>query len=127
MFTSLACPEPVCRRGTVEPCVLWGSRGLQAESCPRSECRFGFLTLGNGFLATSGAIIHGPAEVYIKTGSTLVLTCSAAIHANAITKLRLSFREFKAAPVLVLLCLATAPASLLPSSSLSGIRQPHLT
>ncbi|XP_045101054.1 zwei Ig domain protein zig-8-like isoform X2 [Portunus trituberculatus] len=34
----------------------------------------------------SGAIIHGPAEVYIKTGSTLVLTCSAAIHANAITK-----------------------------------------
>ncbi|MPC68501.1 hypothetical protein E2C01_062703 [Portunus trituberculatus] len=40
------------RRGTVEPCVLWGPRGLQAhgfESCPRSE--LGFLTQGNGFLA----------------------------------------------------------------------------
>ncbi|MPC98233.1 Protein white [Portunus trituberculatus] len=43
----------VCR-GTVEPRVLWGSRGLQAhgfESCPRSEGRLGFLTRGNGFLA----------------------------------------------------------------------------
>ncbi|MPD04205.1 hypothetical protein E2C01_099879 [Portunus trituberculatus] len=42
------------RRGTVEPCVLWGPRGLQAhgfESCPRSGCRLGFLTQGNGFLA----------------------------------------------------------------------------
>ncbi|MPC28104.1 hypothetical protein E2C01_021299 [Portunus trituberculatus] len=32
----------------------WGPRGLQAhgfESCPRSECRLGFLTRGNGFLA----------------------------------------------------------------------------
>ncbi|MPC23666.1 hypothetical protein E2C01_016725 [Portunus trituberculatus] len=31
-----------------------GPRGLQAhgfESCPRSECRLGFLTRGNGFLA----------------------------------------------------------------------------
>ncbi|MPC46656.1 hypothetical protein E2C01_040381 [Portunus trituberculatus] len=40
-------------RGTVEPCVLWGPRGLQAhgfESCPQSECRLGFLTQGNGFL-----------------------------------------------------------------------------
>ncbi|MPC77522.1 hypothetical protein E2C01_071979 [Portunus trituberculatus] len=38
----------------MEPCVLWDPRGLQAhgfESCPRSECRFGFLTKGNGFLA----------------------------------------------------------------------------
>ncbi|MPC86109.1 hypothetical protein E2C01_080925 [Portunus trituberculatus] len=42
------------RRGTVEPCVLWGPRDLQAhgfESCPRSEYRLGFLTRGNGFLA----------------------------------------------------------------------------
>ncbi|MPC77369.1 hypothetical protein E2C01_071821 [Portunus trituberculatus] len=42
------------RRGTVEPCLLWGPRGLQAhgfESCPWSECRLGFLTQGNGFLA----------------------------------------------------------------------------
>ncbi|MPC92372.1 hypothetical protein E2C01_087458 [Portunus trituberculatus] len=42
------------RRGTVEPCLLWGLKGLQAlgfESCPRSECRLGFLTRGNGFLA----------------------------------------------------------------------------
>ncbi|MPC34347.1 hypothetical protein E2C01_027732 [Portunus trituberculatus] len=42
------------RRGTVEPCVLWDPSGLQAhgfESCPRSECRLGFLTRGNGFLA----------------------------------------------------------------------------
>ncbi|MPC60081.1 hypothetical protein E2C01_054117 [Portunus trituberculatus] len=34
--------------------VLWGPRGPQAhgfKSCPRSECRLGFLTLGNGFLA----------------------------------------------------------------------------
>ncbi|MPC21385.1 hypothetical protein E2C01_014369 [Portunus trituberculatus] len=41
-------------RGTVEPCVLWGPRGLQGngfKSCPRSECRLGFLTQGNGFLA----------------------------------------------------------------------------
>ncbi|MPC15900.1 hypothetical protein E2C01_008707 [Portunus trituberculatus] len=40
-------------RGTVEPCVLWGPRGLQAhgfESWPRCECRLGFLTQGNGFL-----------------------------------------------------------------------------
>ncbi|MPC10493.1 hypothetical protein E2C01_003130 [Portunus trituberculatus] len=39
---------------TVEPCVLWGPRSLQVhgfESCPRSECRLGFLTRGNGFLA----------------------------------------------------------------------------
>ncbi|MPC60261.1 hypothetical protein E2C01_054300 [Portunus trituberculatus] len=38
----------------VELCVLWGLRGLQPqgfESCPRSECRLGFLTWGNGFLA----------------------------------------------------------------------------
>ncbi|MPC80932.1 hypothetical protein E2C01_075530 [Portunus trituberculatus] len=31
-----------------------GSEGLQAhgfESCPRSECRLGILTRGNGFLA----------------------------------------------------------------------------
>ncbi|MPC76077.1 hypothetical protein E2C01_070480 [Portunus trituberculatus] len=38
----------------MEPCVLLGLRGLQAhgfESCRRSECRLGFLTLGNGFLA----------------------------------------------------------------------------
>ncbi|MPC92387.1 hypothetical protein E2C01_087475 [Portunus trituberculatus] len=44
----------VGRRGTVEPYMLWGPRGLQAhgfESCPRSECRLGFLTRGNGFLA----------------------------------------------------------------------------
>ncbi|MPC44478.1 hypothetical protein E2C01_038151 [Portunus trituberculatus] len=44
--------DSVC--GAVEPCVLWGPRGLQAygfKSCPRSECRLGFLTLGNGFLA----------------------------------------------------------------------------
>ncbi|MPC93285.1 hypothetical protein E2C01_088409 [Portunus trituberculatus] len=42
------------RRGTVEPCVLWDPRGLQAhgfESCPRSECRLGLITRGNGFLA----------------------------------------------------------------------------
>ncbi|MPC80193.1 hypothetical protein E2C01_074764 [Portunus trituberculatus] len=42
------------RRGTVEPCVLWGPRGLLVhgfESCPRSECRLGYLTRGNGFLA----------------------------------------------------------------------------
>ncbi|MPC52470.1 hypothetical protein E2C01_046340 [Portunus trituberculatus] len=41
-------------RGIVEPCVLWGPRDLQAhgfESCPWSECRLGFLTQGNGFLA----------------------------------------------------------------------------
>ncbi|MPC34038.1 hypothetical protein E2C01_027411 [Portunus trituberculatus] len=44
----------VTRCGTVESCVLWDSSGLQAhgfESCPRSECRLGFLTRGNGFLA----------------------------------------------------------------------------
>ncbi|MPC65373.1 hypothetical protein E2C01_059507 [Portunus trituberculatus] len=38
------------RRGTVETCLLWGPRGLQAqgfESYPRSECRLGFLTRGN--------------------------------------------------------------------------------
>ncbi|MPC47144.1 hypothetical protein E2C01_040879 [Portunus trituberculatus] len=38
----------------VEPCVLWGPRDLQAhkfESCPRSECRLGFLTQRNGLLA----------------------------------------------------------------------------
>ncbi|MPC66778.1 hypothetical protein E2C01_060931 [Portunus trituberculatus] len=32
--------------------MLSGPRGHQAhefESCPRSECRLGFLTLGNGF------------------------------------------------------------------------------
>ncbi|MPC58358.1 hypothetical protein E2C01_052360 [Portunus trituberculatus] len=48
-------------RGTVEPCVLWGQRGLQPhgfESCPRSECRLGFLTQGSGFLAGSN-IGHG--------------------------------------------------------------------
>ncbi|MPC39798.1 hypothetical protein E2C01_033347 [Portunus trituberculatus] len=42
------------RRGAVEPCMLWGPRGLQAhvfESCPQSECRLGFLTRGNSFLA----------------------------------------------------------------------------
>ncbi|MPC72456.1 hypothetical protein E2C01_066762 [Portunus trituberculatus] len=41
------------RHGTVESCVLWGLRGLQAhefESCPRSECRSGFLIRGNSFL-----------------------------------------------------------------------------
>ncbi|MPC91695.1 hypothetical protein E2C01_086751 [Portunus trituberculatus] len=41
------------RRGTVEPYLLWGPRGLQAhgfESCSRSECRLGFLTRSNGFL-----------------------------------------------------------------------------
>ncbi|MPC88324.1 hypothetical protein E2C01_083225 [Portunus trituberculatus] len=34
--------------------MLWGPRGRQAhgfESCPRSECRLGFLTQGNSFLA----------------------------------------------------------------------------
>ncbi|MPC24737.1 hypothetical protein E2C01_017831 [Portunus trituberculatus] len=49
-------PPPARRRGTVEPCVLWDPRGLQAhgfESCPRSECRLGFLTRGNGFLSGS--------------------------------------------------------------------------
>ncbi|MPC75935.1 hypothetical protein E2C01_070335 [Portunus trituberculatus] len=43
----------VVNRGRVESCVLWGPRGLQVhgfESCPRSECRLGFLTRGNGFL-----------------------------------------------------------------------------
>ncbi|MPC91848.1 hypothetical protein E2C01_086909 [Portunus trituberculatus] len=41
-------------RQTVEPCVLWSLRGLQVhgfESSPRSECRLGFLTRGNGLLA----------------------------------------------------------------------------
>ncbi|MPC69444.1 hypothetical protein E2C01_063669 [Portunus trituberculatus] len=41
-------------RGAVEPCVLWDPRGLQAhgfKSCPRSECRLGFLTRDKGFLA----------------------------------------------------------------------------
>ncbi|MPC17686.1 hypothetical protein E2C01_010550 [Portunus trituberculatus] len=45
------------RRGTVELCVLWGPRGLQAhefESCPWSKCKLGFLTQGNGFLAGKG-------------------------------------------------------------------------
>ncbi|MPC34667.1 hypothetical protein E2C01_028063 [Portunus trituberculatus] len=37
--------------GTVEPCVLWGLQAHRFESCPRSECRLGFLTQGNGFLA----------------------------------------------------------------------------
>ncbi|MPC87308.1 hypothetical protein E2C01_082166 [Portunus trituberculatus] len=35
-------------------CVRWGPRGLQAhgfKSCPRSECRLGFLTRGSGLLA----------------------------------------------------------------------------
>ncbi|MPC84453.1 hypothetical protein E2C01_079191 [Portunus trituberculatus] len=48
----------VCQRkdrsDTVEPCLLWSPRGLQAhgfESCPRSECRLGFLTRDNFFLA----------------------------------------------------------------------------
>ncbi|MPC19050.1 hypothetical protein E2C01_011956 [Portunus trituberculatus] len=48
----------VYRRGTVKPFVLCGPRGLQAhgfESCPRSECRLGFLTRGNGFLADKAA------------------------------------------------------------------------
>ncbi|MPC46093.1 hypothetical protein E2C01_039802 [Portunus trituberculatus] len=42
------------RSGTVEPCVLWGPSGLQAhgfEFYPRSTCRLGFLTRGNGFLS----------------------------------------------------------------------------
>ncbi|MPD02639.1 hypothetical protein E2C01_098235 [Portunus trituberculatus] len=45
--------------GTVEPCVLWGPRGLQAhgfESCPWSERRLGFLTRDNGFLAAHGSV-----------------------------------------------------------------------
>ncbi|MPC71063.1 hypothetical protein E2C01_065331 [Portunus trituberculatus] len=53
-MTVMAAKQGICRRGTVEPCVLWGPRGLQAhefESCPRSVCRLGFLTRGNGFLA----------------------------------------------------------------------------
>ncbi|MPC26376.1 Metabotropic glutamate receptor [Portunus trituberculatus] len=39
----------IANRVTVEPCALWGPRGLQAhgfESCPRSECRLGFLAGG---------------------------------------------------------------------------------
>ncbi|MPD01503.1 hypothetical protein E2C01_097035 [Portunus trituberculatus] len=47
-------------RGTVEPCVLWGPRGLQAhgfKSCPRSECRLAFLTRGKDFLAELGALL----------------------------------------------------------------------
>ncbi|MPC64098.1 hypothetical protein E2C01_058209 [Portunus trituberculatus] len=47
------------RRGTVEPCVLRDPRALQAhgfESCPRSECRLGFLTQGNGFLADAAVV-----------------------------------------------------------------------
>ncbi|MPC91420.1 hypothetical protein E2C01_086456 [Portunus trituberculatus] len=42
------------RCGTVEPCALWDPRGLQAhgfKSCPRSECKLGFLTWGKSFLA----------------------------------------------------------------------------
>ncbi|MPC51378.1 DE-cadherin [Portunus trituberculatus] len=45
---------PVHVTDGVEPCVLWGPKGLQAhgfESCPRSVCRLGFLTRGNGVLA----------------------------------------------------------------------------
>ncbi|XP_071515491.1 macrophage colony-stimulating factor 1 receptor-like [Panulirus ornatus] len=34
----------------------------------------------------AGASILGPAERYIKTGSTLVLTCTAALHPHASTK-----------------------------------------
>ncbi|MPC34661.1 hypothetical protein E2C01_028056 [Portunus trituberculatus] len=40
--------------GAVEQCVLWALKGLKVdgfESCPRSECRVGFLTWGNSFLA----------------------------------------------------------------------------
>ncbi|MPC88011.1 hypothetical protein E2C01_082900 [Portunus trituberculatus] len=47
-------PEFKGRRDTVQPCALWGLRGLQAhgfKSCPRSEYRLGFLTWGNGFQA----------------------------------------------------------------------------
>ncbi|MPC96184.1 hypothetical protein E2C01_091426 [Portunus trituberculatus] len=42
------------KRGTVEPRVLWGPRGLQAhgfKSYPRSGCGLGFLTRSNDFLA----------------------------------------------------------------------------
>ncbi|MPC52667.1 hypothetical protein E2C01_046543 [Portunus trituberculatus] len=49
-----------CCRGVVEPCLFWGPRDLQAhgfESCPRSECRLGFLTRGNGFLAGSSRLL----------------------------------------------------------------------
>ncbi|MPC39712.1 hypothetical protein E2C01_033259 [Portunus trituberculatus] len=38
----------------LEPCALWGLRGLQAhgfESCSRSECRLGFLTRNKSLLA----------------------------------------------------------------------------
>ncbi|MPC46946.1 Sialin [Portunus trituberculatus] len=45
---------PSVRIRKTEPCALWDPRGLQAhgfESCPWSECRLGFLTQGNGFLA----------------------------------------------------------------------------
>ncbi|MPC90923.1 hypothetical protein E2C01_085927 [Portunus trituberculatus] len=38
----------------MEPCLLWDPRGLKAhgfQSCPRTKCRLGFLTWGNGFLA----------------------------------------------------------------------------
>ncbi|MPC22811.1 hypothetical protein E2C01_015837 [Portunus trituberculatus] len=52
--------------GAVEPGVLWGLRGLQAhgfKSCPRSECRLGFLTWGNGFLA---ALTMPSAEFLLK-------------------------------------------------------------
>ncbi|MPC76946.1 hypothetical protein E2C01_071383 [Portunus trituberculatus] len=47
------------RCGTVEPCALWGPRGLQVhgfESCSWSECRLGFLIWGNGFLAGDGSV-----------------------------------------------------------------------
>ncbi|MPC26136.1 hypothetical protein E2C01_019268 [Portunus trituberculatus] len=60
--------------GTVEPCVLWCPKGLQAhgfESCLRSECRLGFLTRSNGFLAGS--------PVYIKAAHARTFTPSAYV------------------------------------------------
>ncbi|MPC48438.1 hypothetical protein E2C01_042211 [Portunus trituberculatus] len=57
-----------CRRGTVEPCVLWGPRGLQAHgfvSCPRSECRLGFLTRSKGFLGEHRGSYRKPPDLRV--------------------------------------------------------------
>ncbi|MPC36624.1 hypothetical protein E2C01_030090 [Portunus trituberculatus] len=67
------------RHGTVEPCVLWDPRDLQAlgfESWPRSEYRLGFLTKGKSFLVTADSTssrVYGPSQGDWSLGALLRL------------------------------------------------------
>ncbi|MPC13863.1 hypothetical protein E2C01_006612 [Portunus trituberculatus] len=56
--------------------MLWGPRGLQAhgfEACPRSECRLGFLTRGQGFLADFSPLYFGGIRIMSGGGFVLLL------------------------------------------------------